>query len=339
MPDIYEYDPATFYRLKPELVLSHRTDDFDVTIRTDSHGWRSDHEISRTKPPGVSRVLFLGDSITFGWGVEEAESFPSLAAAKLTHAGVRGVEVINLAVPSFSSCASTARFKLEGLKLKPDVACAVIVLANDFGENGRHHLYRRSPFFSRFGPQVLKTGLWARQLMISAVSGFNKTVPESLELNFLPYNGALLATGLFHALSLKVPERSVMRKIENQLSLACADDFYRSATAAGIEPFLIIADTEIRQPEQEAGPSDTISDREALIVRHFRERGMHYANLSDELRRRYPAMGGLPNFRNDSHLTKEGHRLLAEALIGSSAWARMAAHLRTVSGAAAPPAR
>ena len=48
--------------------------EFEVTIAFNEHGLRGPQR-AYAKPPGVSRVLILGDSYAFGQGVEESERF------------------------------------------------------------------------------------------------------------------------------------------------------------------------------------------------------------------------------------------------------------------------
>lgn len=73
-----------------------RTRTFHVTtsarrLRGDTHG--------EAPAPGALRVAAVGDSVTFGWGVAEAESLPARVEAALRAAG-RAVEVLNAGVPA-----------------------------------------------------------------------------------------------------------------------------------------------------------------------------------------------------------------------------------------------
>ena len=69
-------------------------------VSTDSHGFRG-AEITDQAAPGTVRIGCAGDSVTFGWGVEDAEAFPAVLAALLSADGPH--ETINAAVPSHDS--------------------------------------------------------------------------------------------------------------------------------------------------------------------------------------------------------------------------------------------
>ena len=56
--------------------------------------------VAREKRPGVQRVMALGCSTTFGWGVADAESYPARLQA---HLGRPDVEVINGGQPGYTS--------------------------------------------------------------------------------------------------------------------------------------------------------------------------------------------------------------------------------------------
>jgi lysophospholipase L1-like esterase len=88
--------------------------------QTNSLGLRSP-EIPLAKPPGVLRVLSIGDSTVLGFGVEQDETFSALLGPQLSAALDRPVEVINAGVAGYSS--EQARLYLEhrGLAFDPDI--------------------------------------------------------------------------------------------------------------------------------------------------------------------------------------------------------------------------
>lgn len=65
-------------------------------------------------------VLFLGDSLTAGLGVEPEESYPQLLGAMLVRDGITGVRIINGGISGSTSASAMARLKWYG-KLHPSV--------------------------------------------------------------------------------------------------------------------------------------------------------------------------------------------------------------------------
>jgi acyl-CoA thioesterase-1 len=81
------------------------------------------------KPPaGAARVVFLGDSLSAGYGLAEADAFPAVAQALLREAGIT-IEVINAGVSGDTSAGGLARTDWV-LGQKPEVL-VVELGAND----------------------------------------------------------------------------------------------------------------------------------------------------------------------------------------------------------------
>jgi len=72
-----------------------------------------------TKQPGVRRLLFLGDSFTFGEGVRLEDTYPERVAGYLTCSG-NAVEACNLGVGGYNTTQSAHLLQLVGLNLQPD---------------------------------------------------------------------------------------------------------------------------------------------------------------------------------------------------------------------------
>jgi hypothetical protein len=97
-------------------------------MRTNSLGARG-NEIAATRPEGALRVLHLGDSFTFGQGVEESEAFSRIVADELEDDGFT-IETLNFGVPGHGTPQSVALLEHKLLNLKPDVVL-LHVFAND----------------------------------------------------------------------------------------------------------------------------------------------------------------------------------------------------------------
>src|SRR5437899_3545390 len=76
----------------PHERVRYRTPEFDVIVTTNSLGLR-DREL-RPRVAGVTRLLALGDSFTYGWGDAVEYAWPRVLETEFTQRGVV-VEVIN----------------------------------------------------------------------------------------------------------------------------------------------------------------------------------------------------------------------------------------------------
>jgi hypothetical protein len=74
-----EPDPVTVWRYRPNIALTYRTPEFEMAIRTDGDGLRSSATPGKTGPT----VLFIGDSFTFGWGVDQQRRFSEVVGQAL----------------------------------------------------------------------------------------------------------------------------------------------------------------------------------------------------------------------------------------------------------------
>lgn len=75
---------------------------FALHTRLNSQGCR-DPEWTPVKPLGVRRMAFVGDSFTYGWGIERVEDrFSNLIQKRLSKKGM-AVEVLNVAKPGWNT--------------------------------------------------------------------------------------------------------------------------------------------------------------------------------------------------------------------------------------------
>lgn len=110
--------------------------EFDVVVSTNNVGIR-DHDIG-PKSSGAFRVVVLGDSFTFGWGVELSEAWVKQMERRLRHQFGEQVEVINLGKP-----ASFPRHYADVLEhsvtlFQPDLVIVAILQGDDM----RQHIGR-----------------------------------------------------------------------------------------------------------------------------------------------------------------------------------------------------
>lgn len=82
--------------------------------------------------PGLRRIVVLGDSVTFGHGLEAAQAFPQQLEARLRAAG-RDVEVFNVALPGWSTRQERLAYERIARPYRPD-AVVLAVCLNDLAE-------------------------------------------------------------------------------------------------------------------------------------------------------------------------------------------------------------
>lgn len=96
---------------------------FTSTINNDTLNER--YNYTREKPVGTYRIMVLGDSNAFGYGVDTdqnySEQLEDLLNKYPTCTAVKKYEVINLGVPGYDIRYSVERFKLRGKKYNPDL--------------------------------------------------------------------------------------------------------------------------------------------------------------------------------------------------------------------------
>jgi lysophospholipase L1-like esterase len=96
-------------------------------VRINSLGLR-DHEFSPVKPSGVYRILVLGDSTTFGWGVSLDNTASKILERELNAQpppGYQRFEVINAGTGNYDTVQEVTFYKTRGRDFHPDMVILV----------------------------------------------------------------------------------------------------------------------------------------------------------------------------------------------------------------------
>jgi len=128
------YDPIYRPSGSPGVVYEHRPGARGLArsstrVRINGAGLRADREYARRKPAGTTRVVLLGDSVTFGQGVSLGQSYPTVLERELLPPLVHGqrVEVLNFGVSGYNIDNMVATFGQRALPFEPDVAVLALV--------------------------------------------------------------------------------------------------------------------------------------------------------------------------------------------------------------------
>lgn len=215
-PSYVQQDPELGWVYRPHASARHRTSEFDVSIEINSRGFRGPEW--GAKQPGRPRVLVLGDSYAFGWGVEQSESFTARLQALVPE-----WEILNAAVSGYG----TDQEYLLLLRLIPDVQPDLVLdvfCSNDRVESASKSSYGRlKPYFVRTG-----SGLELRGVPIPEPSWLERS------------------SFLYRAITKDLAEReSLEQRIDPEFGWAMVCDLYRKmAKDLGSVPLVIVSSEE-----------------------------------------------------------------------------------------------
>lgn len=125
----WQYDPLLGWAHQPGQEGIFETPQFRTTVQINRKGLR-DREHSYKRQDNSSRILILGDSFAWGYGVEAPERFSEQLEAELD------IEVINGGVSGYSTDQELLWYRHEGTKYDTDLVILVFT-GNDVGDNER----------------------------------------------------------------------------------------------------------------------------------------------------------------------------------------------------------
>ena len=109
------------------------------------------------KPKETTRIVFIGDSITFGFGSLINESYPYLVEDSLNKKYTNRFEAIDLGVYSYNTVQQVESLKVKGLRYSPDIVVVGFYISNPEGD------------FNRLNPQVPK-----RKILHATITSLSK---------------------------------------------------------------------------------------------------------------------------------------------------------------------
>lgn len=116
-------NPRIVYELKPG--ISAHFKGAHVTIN--EQGFRGPYRAPE-KPDGVFRIVGLGDSIMFGYGVADGECYLRVLEDRMNELGLPfTTQVVNLAVPGYNTPMEVETLKAKGLVFRPDLVLIELV--------------------------------------------------------------------------------------------------------------------------------------------------------------------------------------------------------------------
>jgi lysophospholipase L1-like esterase len=309
-------DPVLGWSAKPSVRMRFRRPDFDALIAQGPEGWR----LAEPAPPPdpTRRVLFLGDSFTWGWGVSQGELFTDRLQQRLPDTAV-----FNRGVNGFGTSQEYLLLQQE-LATHTYDAVALMFFANDVGDNINPKRGRR-PLFELEGDRLVPRNQPPKRLM-NPVARFFKDHSRLFQL--LDFYSSLVVRALDddrepwrfgeerpvtpHPEKIHVDYRDLPGAT---ITMRLLREMQRLARDHGSE-FVIVYlphHSEIADP----GSAHPYVEAVHAMIRDVAARnGIPLVDLTQPFHERARS-GHVVLYPHDEHWSPEGHRLAAEVLLHS----------------------
>jgi hypothetical protein len=304
---MYSEDEDVGYALTPGFEGRLEREEFSVGVSVNEHGLRGGPVGPRQD--GVSRVLVLGDSFAFGYGVGDDETFAAYLEACLNRTGPGAFEVMNAGVPGYGTVDQLNFLRSRAEALAPDFVVLQFLSANDLDDN-RHPATEWAEvkdgwlgIRSDSHDPVTLLPLW-KQLEFWIKDNLHSAKFVSERIGYL-----VLKSSLFPRLELAIWRELFSEEEETLFEAALADiNSYVADLGAGFI-FLYVTDQgpvlARKEPELRS---------EALVERVLADQGVDWINTYRLMREHEDRLSFY--FPIDGHWNAAGHEFAAEALCG-----------------------
>jgi hypothetical protein len=306
---------GTAYRLRKNATKTSRTPSYSCTIHTDSHGFRSSAPGPREFGPGPY-VAFVGDSMTFGNGVDFQDSFVGVFAQRSAQ---RGLGVVDLAVGGhhLSEQEDLLHEFLSSVPQKPDWVMVVFTPQfMELFESRYQDVLVRNGYIFREGDWLLPYVTVALGNSSSAYSFFRDGIRRT-QARLMPSTTARVALAMLAPFSTTAPLASpaVAERLEHRLA-RLDEEIHR----AGSRPFYVYlpSSADVRSKEFLAMTGRSAAEYDFLLyLRRLREHcersGAPLVDLLPVVQRLQEEKGQL-SFMQDMHYNADANRAIGEAL-------------------------
>ena len=318
-PGLFRYDARLGWRLSPNWSGRHVHEAYSAAYATNRHGFRGTFE--RARAPGTTRHAFLGDSFTFGFGVDDGHTF-----VDLLNAGGRGVSYLNFAVPGYSTDQQALLLADTVLDFAPESVHVVVYLGNDIFDNQRdipiQGNARKPRFVNSPGGLALEGVPVPRGALPAAdAAGGLRAIIFGEDASLGPLGSWFGWSALYRRAEPLLHRPSDLdahfeRNFAEALDLFAAITVQArdGAAAAGASFGLVLmpGPSFITRPRSVSARFQNYLRR--TIVERSERLGIPVVDLAGLLRKRHERAPGVWFFPREGHLTVEGHCVVADEL-------------------------
>jgi hypothetical protein len=306
-------DPYIGFLYPPDFETSMRHYDASFTFRTDARGFRN-----ATPWPGHADIVALGDSVTFGFGVPDGQSWVDIVAR------AQGNPIVNLALPGFGPVQQLRVYERFGTALRPDLVLVGFFPANDFwdtdrfltwldrGEGGNYLLWRDfgvngrgdvGPITRLVSSSYVHSFLWA--VLHPGTTEYGRgTIAHRTDQGWLRLQPKALR---------KLRQRTSAGRPEFEEAMGALQELDRRVRADGGRMVIVVLPSKeyVYMPLRRAMKRDPLGH----VYQALDERRLTYLDVTPLLRER-AAAGERLFFEFDGHPNRRGYEVIAEAVVG-----------------------
>jgi hypothetical protein len=276
-----------------------RNREFDTHVRINSQRMRADRDYAYSRSGETTRIVAVGNSFVFGWGVEVHETTISLLERHLSP----GVEVLNLGVSGYSARNAWERLQYDGVLFRPDL---VLFFVSQFPwAVSESYVFLDGRLYWNSDPprnSQQKAISFARRH--SDLFAFLYEAPSRIK------EGNPLGWKSPTALQTSLP---VLETAEMKEGLDLLDQLQVLGRREGFVPIVVLVpdkeDVEAVLNANGGARAETTKLREYC---HSRKLGL--VDLTSPLRDSWSREGKCPYFDLDDHWNAQGHRVAAAAI-------------------------
>ncbi len=283
----------------------------DVEVRINERGFRGP-SVPYEKPPRTARVLYLGDSVTFGYRVARwQDTYPFVADSLFKSLSAYRVETVNLAVEGYSQWQQAIVLEAEGDRYRPDLVVVGFVL-NDVTE--MFYLARFGGPDEGFQLRHSYSSAWDRVLSKSAlvyqIQNVTREIKAKRKLGQDVRLGAVKQQALDVETLMTHPDQNNV-KVAWDIALADLQRIVDHCAAQNVAVLVVAFPFAVQLSDPEA-----LSAPQRVLADYTRARNIPMVDLLPELvaHARSTGRGANDLFVDHDHLSVEGHRVVAELL-------------------------
>lgn len=305
-----EYDPVLGWANKPGARGRFAQDDFDTAVTVDSRGMRGGKDTPYARRPGVSRIAVLGDSFTWGYGVEESQRFTELLQEKLPR-----TEVLNFGCSGYGQDQEWLLLRQEALKYGPSLVIVMVHPASDLDDNTNSYrgLYEKPLFYLQDGKLRLTNvpvppatpgkklhRALSRRLTLWNLAANVRWRGLALSARFIGLVDGLLGTGVRNRQAALAPD---------EMTCLLAREIDRTARSRGAKTlFVLIPDV------LPAGNRPVEQPRFEALRRRLRESRLPVLDLAAAFEAHASRSAEPLTLAHDPHWNHAGHKVASQAI-------------------------